>query len=74
MPLARIIHEEWRFDEFVVETRTRCDESRICFYAVTNFEAVSSSDRRISTRYDTPLLEARQGLSQVGRKAEVYPL
>jgi hypothetical protein len=36
--LARIIHEEWRIDEFFVETQTRCDKIRICLRGVTDFK------------------------------------
>jgi len=41
-------HYSWRVahQRIFVENRTRCDESRICLYAVTDFKAVSSSERR----------------------------
>ena len=62
-PLTCIIREEWNSDKFFVETRTRCDDSRICLCAVSDFKAFSSRERRILTRYDIPCPRVRQAYS-----------
>src|SRR5215469_4579348 len=71
-------HYSWRVahQRIFVENRTRCDESRICLYAVTDFKAVSSSERRSLTGYDTPCPGVRQaysGMEKSGRLSALSP-